>query len=112
MNHYVVICQTWSPVASLTTPETNTVFSLLSSCPDVGQQCSWRDAQVSRGNPQVLFGALVGGPNRYDVYEDTRNPNSNDVALDYTAGLMTAVAGLKESTQRTKNVRYFGRWSG
>lgn len=83
-----------------------------SSCPDVGQICSWKDAQTQRGNPQVLFGALVGGPDRFDRYEDTRNVRSNDVALDYTAGLMTAVAGLKESTQRTKNVRYFGRWSG
>lgn len=83
-----------------------------SSCPDVGQSCSWQDAELPRGNPQVLFGALVGGPDRFDRYEDTRNPDSNDVALDYTAGLMTAVAGLKESTQKTKNVRYFGRWSG
>ena len=47
-------------------------------------------------NPQVLYGALVGGPpGTNDAYEDVRsNFQTNEVAVDYNAGLVGALAGL------------------
>jgi len=47
-------------------------------------------------NPNVLTGALVGGPGEpNDYYEDRRDDFvANEVALDYNAGFQFAVAGL------------------
>jgi len=83
-----------------------------SSCPDVPSPCTWQDRESTRANPQVLFGALVSGPDRLDRYEDARNAKMNDVAVDFTAGLMTAVAGLKHDTQSNRGFRVLGRWGG
>jgi len=83
-----------------------------SSCPDVPKSCSWEQMKSSRANPQVLFGALVAGPDRLDNYEDRRDRRFNDVAVDHTAGLLTAVAGLKQDSQKARGFRILGSWRG
>nr|BBJ26605.1 GH9 cellulase [Xylophaga rikuzenica] len=46
-------------------------------------------------NPHLLKGALVGGPNQDDEYEDVRTDYvQNEVAVDYNAGFQGAMAGL------------------
>ena len=46
-------------------------------------------------NPQVIAGALVGGPNDQDQYADKRADYvANEVAVDYNAGFTGALAGL------------------
>jgi hypothetical protein len=37
---------------------------------------------------------------------------ANDVAIDYTAAIMTAVAGLKHDTQSSRGFRVLGQWRG
>ena len=45
-------------------------------------------------NPHLLVGALAGGPNENDEYEDVRSDYvRNEVALDYNAGFQSAIAG-------------------
>ena len=55
---------------------------------------------------------MVSGPDRLDRYEDSRSEKFNDVALDYTAAIMTAVAGLKQDTQTSRGFRVLGSWRG
>lgn len=46
----------------------------------------------------ILYGALVGGPNRDDSYEDERsNYINNEVACDYNAAFSGALAALVET---------------
>nr|BBJ26608.1 GH9 cellulase [Xylophaga rikuzenica] len=45
-------------------------------------------------NPNVLYGALVGGPDDVDGYNDVRSDLHNDVATNYNAGFQGALAGL------------------
>ena len=47
-------------------------------------------------NPNVLTGALVGGPSdRWDNWQDDRNDfAANEVATDYNAGFQSAIAGI------------------
>jgi len=48
-------------------------------------------------NPQTLTGALVGGPDKSDMYTDKRDDYvHNEVAMDYNAGFQTAVAALAQ----------------
>jgi hypothetical protein len=43
----------------------------------------------------VLTGALVGGPDKNDVYSDKRDDYvHNEVACDYNAGFQSSLAGL------------------
>ena len=45
-------------------------------------------------NPSILNGALVGGPDMWDNYDDDRQDYvSNEVATDYNAGFQSAIAG-------------------
>lgn len=45
-------------------------------------------------NPNVLYGALVGGPGENDEWEDDRGDYvRNEVALDYNAGFQSSLAG-------------------
>ena len=45
-------------------------------------------------NPQVIHGALVGGPDSSDNYVDRRSDfQMNEVACDYNAGFQSALAG-------------------
>jgi len=64
------------------------------SCPSSGQ-CSWDQLNSPDPNPQVLYGALVGGPDINDQYVDDRNDYvKNEVACDYNAGFQSAVAAV------------------
>jgi len=66
------------------------------SCPDQPAACD-RNAYNNAGpNPQVLYGALVGGPPGPgdDYVDDRQNYQTNEVAVDYNAGFTGALAGL------------------
>ncbi|XP_066912939.1 uncharacterized protein [Clytia hemisphaerica] len=65
-----------------------------SSCP-VNGPCSWDNLFSSSPNPQILYGALVGGPDANDRYTDKRADYiKNEVTVDYNAGFQSAIAGL------------------
>jgi len=65
-----------------------------SSCPDMPESCDgWFDNPGP--NPQVLYGALVGGPDINDYYVDDRGDYvKNEVALDYNCGFQSILAGM------------------
>ncbi|KAG2484824.1 hypothetical protein HYH03_016391 [Edaphochlamys debaryana] len=67
-----------------------------SSCPlDPAQPCGWGAIDAAGPNPGVLAGALVGGPDRSDVYVDNRRDyQKNEVAVDFNAGFTAALMGL------------------
>jgi len=65
------------------------------SCRNPPATCSWDDFSKPDPNPQILNGALVGGPDKNDVYVDDRTDYvANEVTLDYNAGFQSALAGL------------------
>ena len=72
-----------------------------SSCPDLPAPCTWDNFNYAGPNPQVLSGALVGGPRGpTDSYTDVRSDYvSNEVAFDYNAGFTSALAGLIHFTR-------------
>ena len=44
---------------------------------------------------QILYGAMVGGPNFADYYADNRSDYvMNEVALDYNCGFQGVLAGM------------------
>jgi len=58
-------------------------------------ECDFDQLNSPDPNPQVLHGALVGGPNNQDQYLDDRNDyQSNEVATDYNAGFQSSLAAL------------------
>merc|ERR1712039_770940 len=68
-----------------------------SSCPDMPAPCGENEKNSPNDNPQTLYGALVGGPDGQDKYNDDRNDYvSNEVATDYNAGFQSAVAYLSK----------------
>jgi endoglucanase len=71
------------------------------SCPDRPASCDWDQFDSTKPNPQILYGALVGGPNGFtdDTYKDSRSDyETNEVTCDYNAGFTGALAGLFEMT--------------
>lgn len=68
------------------------------SCPEPSEAiCTWQTGYLNTGiNPHVLFGALVGGPDKMDEFQDVRDLNSinNRVSLLNNAAFAAAVAGL------------------
>ena len=60
--------------------------------------CDWSAFSSPGPNPHVLAGALVGGPdNKEDRWEDDRgNYVTNEVSLDYNAGLCGLISGMIE----------------
>ena len=68
-----------------------------SSCnPLVTADCASMGSDTSRPNAFTLFGALVGGPDSQDNYNDSRNDYiANEVAIDYNAGFQGAIAAWK-----------------
>ncbi|GFS19131.1 endoglucanase [Elysia marginata] len=67
------------------------------SCPDLPAPCGWSDESASTPNPQVLYGALVGGPDSSGNYNDDRGDYiSNEVATDYNSGFQGALAGIAQ----------------
>lgn len=68
-----------------------TIKSVFSSCP---VNTNWCDANSGGDNPNQLDGALVGGPDQGDNYNDDRGDYvHNEVACDYNAGFQGALAG-------------------
>jgi len=68
------------------------------SCPDRPAECDWDNYQSPNPNPQVLNGALVGGPNENDIWMDDRtNFQTNEVTDDYNAGFQTALAAVNQA---------------
>jgi hypothetical protein len=60
-------------------------------------KCDWQAMNNPGPNPQVLTGALVGGPDQSDNYTDKRDDYvHNEVAMDYNAGFQSAAAGLAQ----------------
>lgn len=71
------------------------LFDPYSSCPNLPSPCNWEQYKSNESNPQILYGALVSGPDRNDYYEDRRDEFLyNEVTLDYNAGFEGVVAGL------------------
>uniref|UniRef100_H2ZAZ4 Endoglucanase n=1 Tax=Ciona savignyi TaxID=51511 RepID=H2ZAZ4_CIOSA len=67
-----------------------------SSCPPRPQTCNWSHKESDNPNHFILNGALVGGPDYNDTFQDSRsNFKQNEVALDYNAGFQGAVAALQ-----------------
>lgn len=57
---------------------------------------SWKNSiEDPKETRHILYGALVGGPNLQDQYSDKRNNYvDNEVAIDYNAGLVGALAAM------------------
>jgi len=67
------------------------------SCPSRPAPCTWDQFNSAAANPQVLKGALVGGPTGLDgdaCVDDRTDYISNEVAVDYNAGFTGLMAGL------------------
>ncbi|CAG5120477.1 unnamed protein product, partial [Candidula unifasciata] len=65
------------------------------SCPNRPAPCGYTEANSPNANPQVLIGALVGGPDVNDNYNDLRSDYvGNEVAIDYNAGFQASLAGI------------------
>ncbi|XP_059489525.1 uncharacterized protein LOC132204778 [Neocloeon triangulifer] len=65
------------------------------SCPNIPQECGFKEKNAPGPNPQVVVGALVGGPDEIGNYNDSRdNYSQNDVGIDYNAGFQSLVAAL------------------
>ncbi|KAK7093973.1 endoglucanase E-4-like [Littorina saxatilis] len=65
------------------------------SCPDLHQHCSFEHLNTNSPNPHTLVGALVGGPDQHDSYNDKRDDYvKNEVACDYNSGFQGALAGI------------------
>ena len=76
------------------------------SCPPLGEQCTWDYFNSRAANPHTLYGALVGGPNAQDSYDDNRNNFiQNEVATDYNAGFTGALAGLVKPSVHAKQCK-------
>ncbi|XP_061196701.1 uncharacterized protein LOC133204978 [Saccostrea echinata] len=72
-----------------------------SSCPNPPAGCSWNDFNNPGPSPQLLKGALVGGPGRGDEYADSRKDyTKNEVTCDYNAGFQSALAALTSMAKR------------
>lgn len=66
-----------------------------SSCPDRPAVCGWPEFDKDAPNPQILYGALVSGPDEADKFHDHREDYVyTEVTLDYNAGFTSALAGL------------------
>ncbi|XP_060533137.1 endoglucanase E-4-like [Cylas formicarius] len=66
-----------------------------SSCPDRPAACGWEFIHSSEPNPQILYGALVSGPDGNDYYEDLREDFLyNEVGLDFNSGFQNVLVGL------------------
>nr|CAD54726.1 beta-1,4-endoglucanase [Mastotermes darwiniensis] len=64
-----------------------------SSCPDAPATCDWNNYNSADPNPHVLYGALVGGPDSNDNYEDLRSDYvANEVATDYNAAFQSLLS--------------------
>ncbi|XP_069139614.1 uncharacterized protein [Argopecten irradians] len=66
-----------------------------SSCDDLPAKCDISNQYRDDPSPQILYGALVGGPDEYGQFIDKRSDFiQNEVACDYNAGFQSLVAGI------------------
>ena len=66
-----------------------------SSCEDLPAPCDWDDFDKPGPNGQTLYGALVGGPDIDDNYNDARDDYvQNEVTIEYNAGYQGALAAM------------------
>ncbi|KAH9505666.1 hypothetical protein Btru_055451 [Bulinus truncatus] len=65
------------------------------SCPSKPAPCGQAEGDLPGPNPQVLIGAVIGGPDEFDQYVDSR-PDwiYNRVEIDYNSGFQGALAGI------------------
>jgi hypothetical protein len=77
-----------------------------SSCPDLPDECSWEDYESPDANPQVLYGAMVGGPAAADDHyvDDRQDYIMNEVAIEYNAGFQSLLAAMKALVCSGKDV--------
>ena len=62
----------------------------------------WNAAGNPGPNPNILYGALVGGPDQWDNWNDDRHDyRANEVAVDYNAGFQSALAALISLNDRS-----------
>jgi hypothetical protein len=69
------------------------------SCPtNPAVPCTFIDhCLTANPNPNILYGALVGGPSNGEAYTDDRNLyQQSEAALDYNAGFTGLVAAMQE----------------
>ncbi|XP_059173976.1 endoglucanase E-4-like [Physella acuta] len=65
------------------------------SCPNRPSPCGQAQLTATGPSPQILVGALVGGPEANDNYRDVRTDYVlNEVATDYNSGFQGALAGI------------------
>ncbi|KAH9505673.1 hypothetical protein Btru_055476 [Bulinus truncatus] len=65
------------------------------SCPDRPAPCGHEQSSSTEPNPQILTGAIVGGPDEYDQYVDSRADwVHNEVQIDYNSGFQAALSGI------------------
>ena len=64
--------------------------------------CDWSALSAPGPNPHLLVGAMGGGPdNEEDRWEDDRGDYvTNEVSLDYNAGLCGLISGMIELKSR------------
>jgi endoglucanase len=63
------------------------------SCFDQPSVCDWDNFDMADPNPQVLNGAIVGGPDANDNYNDARDDYvQNEVAIYTNAGVQGVLA--------------------
>ncbi|XP_042211150.1 endoglucanase E-4-like [Homarus americanus] len=76
------------------------VHHAAASCPDLPEVCDPDWAMKQPGpNPQTVWGALAGGPDKDGNFVDDREDYvHNEVAIDYNAGYTPSLAGLIELT--------------
>uniref|UniRef100_F6RXE4 cellulase n=2 Tax=Ciona intestinalis TaxID=7719 RepID=F6RXE4_CIOIN len=66
-----------------------------SSCPLPPNRCGHTFKNRDQPNPNILYGALVGGPTPLDDFSDLRTEEEQSrVSLDANAGFQAAVAGI------------------
>nr|XP_006812418.1 PREDICTED: endoglucanase-like [Saccoglossus kowalevskii] len=73
-----------------------------SSCPVLTEKCTNSNSfNYDGANHHLLRGAMVGGPNCSDGWNDNRKDYvKNEVACDYNAGFQTLVAGVQSMILR------------
>ena len=66
------------------------------SCPvDKTKPCGWKYYSIDQPNPIVLEGAVVGGPDVKDKFNDKRSDYvQNEVSLNYNAGFQGLAAAV------------------
>ena len=70
------------------------IFLHCSSCPNPPATCGDSALTSTAPNPHILYGGVVGGPDKHDHWADKRQDYvHNEVACDYNAAFQTAIAG-------------------